>query len=80
MLNLTEALRRGNTVIIVATILTTMALTWAGVQYPWNSAHVLAPLVIGLVMIVAFFFYEAWFPIEPVVPWDLVSNRTSFIG
>ncbi|KAG8956433.1 hypothetical protein FRC00_004962 [Tulasnella sp. 408] len=70
----------GNAIIIVSTTISMVALTWAGVQHPWNSAAVLAPLIIGLVGIGVFFVYEAKVPVEPVVPLKLMANRTSFSG
>ncbi|KAG8924947.1 hypothetical protein FRC00_004517 [Tulasnella sp. 408] len=70
----------GNAIIIVSTTITIIALTWAGVHYPWTSAAVLVPLVVGLLGIAAFFVYEAKIPVEPVVPLELISNRTSFFG
>ncbi|KAG9016032.1 hypothetical protein FRB90_003793, partial [Tulasnella sp. 427] len=70
----------GNAMIILATTLTVVALTWAGVKYPWSSYQVLVPLVLGLVLTAGFFVYEAKFAIEPVVPWELVNNRTAFFG
>ena len=35
-----------------------LALTWAGSYYPWSTAQVIAPLVIGVVLLVAFLIYE----------------------
>ena len=35
-----------------------LALTWAGSYYPWSTAEVLAPLVIGAVLLVTFLLYE----------------------
>jgi MFS family permease len=34
------------------------ALQWGGAQYPWASAHVLAPLFIGVALLVAFAVWE----------------------
>lgn len=70
----------GNGIIIVATTITAIALTWAGVKHPWGSYQVLVPLILGLTMTVGFFVYEAKVASEPVVPWELVNNRTSFLG
>ncbi|KAG9043887.1 hypothetical protein FS837_009033 [Tulasnella sp. UAMH 9824] len=70
----------GNGLIILATTLTVVALTWAGVKYPWSSYQVLVPLIVGLALTAAFFVYEAKFAIEPVVPWELVNNRTAISG
>lgn len=70
----------GNALVIAATTSTIIALTWGGVKYPWDSARVLVPLILGLTGLAAFFFYEGKFPREPIVPWALFSNRTSFSG
>lgn len=63
-----------------------LALTWAGATYSWDSAAVLAPLCIGVVIVGLFGYYEKlmapdgllsrrW-PIQrAMVPWKLVSNR-----
>lgn len=34
-----------------------MGLSWGGSLYPWKSAHVIATIVIGFVLYVAFVFY-----------------------
>ncbi|KAG8916187.1 hypothetical protein FRC01_003309 [Tulasnella sp. 417] len=70
----------GNGIIILATTITVVALTWAGVKYPWASYQVLVPLILGLLLTAAFFVYEAKYAVEPVVPWELVNNRTAFFG
>lgn len=44
-----------------------MGLQWGATQYPWGSAHNVAPLVLGLVMIIAFFIWEFHAP-YPMVP------------
>ena len=35
-----------------------LALTWGGVTYPWRSASILAPLIIGCVLLISFLIYE----------------------
>lgn len=35
-----------------------LATAWGGSTYPWTSAHVLAPLIIGAVCFLLFFVYE----------------------
>ncbi|KAG8918820.1 hypothetical protein FRC01_001637 [Tulasnella sp. 417] len=64
----------GNGLVILATTLT------AGVKYPWSSYQVLVPLIPGLLLTAAFFVYEVKFAIEPIVPWELVNNRTALSG
>ena len=63
-----------------------LALTWAGGTYSWKSAAVLAPLVLGGILSISWFFYE--FSMAPphlmsrvlpfqraMIPWELLSQR-----
>jgi len=63
-----------------------LAFTWAGGTYSWNSANVLAPLVIGAVLSVAWVVYEFLmtpgklmskvFPTQTaMIPWEVLSQR-----
>jgi MFS family permease len=66
--------------------LLSLGLTWGGGTYPWTSAAVLAPLVIGSILSVAWIFYEYFmtpgllmarvFPQQrAMIPWKLLSQR-----
>ncbi|KAH9847880.1 iron permease [Lenzites betulinus] len=70
----------GNAIVIAGTTLALIGLTWGGVHFPWNSAHVLVPLIIGGVLLAIFFVYEFTVPKEPTVPVDIMTNRTSLSG
>ncbi|EIW57953.1 Mfs1.2 [Trametes versicolor FP-101664 SS1] len=70
----------GNLLIIASTTSIVVGLTWGGVQFAWSSAHVLAPLIVGLCGIVFFFIYEAYWARNPIVPMSLLQNRTSVSG
>ena len=35
-----------------------LALVWGGSQYPWNSGRIIALLVVGCILIIAFVFHE----------------------
>lgn len=70
----------GNFLVISSSSSTVIALTWGGVQFPWTSPHVLAPLIIGLLGLIGFFAYEALFAADPLIPFTLISNRTSISG
>lgn len=45
-----------------------MGMQWGGYQYPWSSAHVLAPLILGVVLLVAFVLWEAYGAKHPMFP------------
>ncbi|EIM85230.1 iron permease [Stereum hirsutum FP-91666 SS1] len=70
----------GLIVIISGTLSVSIALTLAGVRFPWSSAHILAPLTLGLLAIAFFFVVESRWAKEPTVPPFLLSNRTSLSG
>ncbi|KAH8832958.1 major facilitator superfamily domain-containing protein [Flagelloscypha sp. PMI_526] len=70
----------GNLIIIAGTTLCNVGLAWAGTRYAWSDAHVLGPLVVGMVLIVLFLVHQRYIPSQPTIPWDVVSNRTTFSG
>ncbi|KAJ6498325.1 major facilitator superfamily domain-containing protein [Mycena vulgaris] len=70
----------GNFIIIGATCALAIALTWGGVVAPWSSPRVLVPLCLGVVGIGVFLFYEWRWAKYPVVPLQLMSNRTTMSG
>jgi len=45
-----------------------MGLQWGGYQYSWSSAHVLVPLILGVVLIVAFVLWESYGAKYPMFP------------
>lgn len=53
-----------------------MGLSWGGVLHPWKSAAVIAPILIGFLLLVAFALYETLVPLkEPLVPMHLFKQR-----
>ncbi|KZW02334.1 MFS general substrate transporter [Exidia glandulosa HHB12029] len=70
----------GNALLISSSTSVCIALTWAGIQFPWTSVKVLAPLILGLVGMFVFFLYDALIAESPVVPFSLLSDRTSASG
>ncbi|KAJ8109889.1 hypothetical protein OPT61_g7123 [Boeremia exigua] len=57
-----------------------MGLQWGASQYVWGSVHNIVPLVIGIVLIIAFFVWEFFAP-HPMVPRALFkkAKRTMII-
>jgi MFS family permease len=63
-----------------------LALTWGGATYPWGSAAVLVPLVLGCLLSAAFVYWE-WHMApgnllarklprqKSMIPWSILSNR-----
>ncbi|KAG9094278.1 hypothetical protein FRC06_010981 [Ceratobasidium sp. 370] len=70
----------GNLLVIGSTASTILALTWAGAKYPWSSYRVLVPLIVGLAGLAVAFAYEFTLAVEPIIPRELLSNRTSLSG
>jgi MFS family permease len=80
----------GTALFIFGAGLLILGVTWGGVHYPWTSAHVLAPLVIGAVLFISFFVYEYF--LEPgriisrifphqvaMIPWSLFARKDAFL-
>ena len=61
------ALCSGNFLIIASSTSCAIALTWGGIRFPWSSANILVPLILGLVGIIAFLVYEATLAKHPIV-------------
>ena len=56
-----------------------VGLTWGGVQFAWNSAATIAPLTIGLVlMISAVLWGFSGIPKRPIFPWILFRKFREF--
>ncbi|KAI5117064.1 hypothetical protein M0805_006786 [Coniferiporia weirii] len=70
----------GNLLVMSSTVAVAIALTWGGSVFPWSSARVLVPLVLGAVGLGAFLLYEARWARFPLVPFHLLNNRTSLSG
>ncbi|KAF2660502.1 MFS general substrate transporter [Lophiostoma macrostomum CBS 122681] len=52
-----------------------MGLNWGGSVYPWDSAYVIATIVVGFVGLVAFVLWECFVDLkEPLVPMHIFSN------
>lgn len=52
-----------------------LGLTWAGSQYAWNSAHVIVPLVLGIVTLAAFVLWEGVGHPLPLIPLHIFRRK-----
>lgn len=58
-----------------------LGLVMGGVVYPWSSANVIVPIVLGVIGWICFHVYETTtFCKNPMVPPRLFSNRTATAG
>lgn len=53
---------------LAGSALLVLALTWAGGEYAWQSAHVIATLVIGIVVSLCFVLWQWKGTKVPLVP------------
>ncbi|KAH8706051.1 putative major facilitator superfamily transporter [Talaromyces proteolyticus] len=60
---------------IVGLTLSLVALQSGGYTYPWKSSHVLCPLIIGILLIVAFFLWEWKGAKNPMVPREIFAGQ-----
>ncbi|KIJ54454.1 hypothetical protein M422DRAFT_41728 [Sphaerobolus stellatus SS14] len=70
----------GNGIIMGASCAIIIALTMGGVDHPWGAFQILVPLIIGIVGLIGFMAYEALYAKYPLVPFHILSNRTSASG
>jgi hypothetical protein len=52
-----------------------IGLTWGGVQYPWSSARILASLILGVIGLMVFLWYEFTFAANPIVSRKKYGNQ-----
>lgn len=56
-----------------------LGITWGGVLFPWTSWRTLLPLILGVVMLLAFVAYESQ-PVEPMIPYRIFTNKNGVIA
>ena len=64
----------GCILVIAAATSFILGVAWGGVQYPWSSYQTVVPIVLGIVGCVAFFLYEEYVAVEPIVPTMVFKN------
>jgi MFS family permease len=66
----------GNTLLPASSVAILLPLTMGGKMYPWDSARVIAPLVLGFCGLVGFGVYENYCP-NPLIPLRLLRNPSA---
>ncbi|EON67606.1 hypothetical protein W97_06974 [Coniosporium apollinis CBS 100218] len=51
-----------------------LGLSFGGSIYPWKSASTIAPIVVGIIVLVIFVLYEIYVPKEPLIPMHLFKS------
>ncbi|ORY17513.1 major facilitator superfamily domain-containing protein [Clohesyomyces aquaticus] len=70
--------RLGTSLLTSSVILILLSLSTGGAPQPWSSAAVLWPLIVGLVGLATFPFFEASkYCVSPIMPPSVFNNRTS---
>lgn len=59
------------------TLMILLGLDFGGVLFPWDSAKIIALLVVGGVMVFAFVYSEAKFAKYPLIPMSLFKTKTN---
>ncbi|KAJ7191888.1 iron permease [Mycena pura] len=70
----------GNFLVAGSTASVMIGLTWGGIQFPWSSPRILSALIIGVLGLLVFSWYEFSIAKNPIVPRRLLATRTSFSG
>ena len=53
-----------------------MGISWGGGLYPWKSPAVITAIVLGFLLLVALFVYEAYANLKyPAIPVKFFANR-----
>ncbi|KAJ5751891.1 hypothetical protein N7520_008808 [Penicillium odoratum] len=56
-------------------VLFCIALTWSQNPYTWTDAHILAPFILGVVILIAFGLHQAFLKDDGMLHHDLFRNR-----
>ena len=64
----------GGLLSIGGVLLFTMGLQWGSQQYAYTNAHVLVPLILGFVLMIAFCFWEVFGTKYPMIPGRLKKD------
>ncbi len=65
----------GAALALAGTAVVLLGLTWGGGEYPWDSAHVIATIVVGFAVCVSFVLWQWKGARYPLVPMHIFKSR-----
>ncbi|KAL2810903.1 major facilitator superfamily domain-containing protein [Aspergillus granulosus] len=65
----------GASLALAGTAVLLLGLTWGGGEYPWDSAHVIATLVVGFAVCIVFVLWQWKGARYPLVPMHIFKSR-----
>lgn len=70
----------GNGILIASIVAVLVALPWGGSKYAWSWYHILVPLLLGVVGMAPFHWYESmpWVK-NPTHPLRILTRRTQLL-
>jgi ATP/ADP translocase len=54
-----------------------IGISWGGVQHSWKSAATLAPIIVGLLGVAAFFAWQVYRKEHTLLPMSIFYNRSA---
>lgn len=69
----------GSLLTIISSVLLLLGLNWGGTTFSWSSVPVLVTLILGVVTLVAFLFWEAKYATLPIIPGELLTPVVSIV-
>ena len=70
----------GIIIFLISFICLLFSITAGGVIDPWTSPKVLVPLIVAVLGLIAFWFFEDRVPNEPMIPPRVFKERTALAG
>ncbi|KAK4164945.1 putative HC-toxin efflux carrier [Cladorrhinum sp. PSN259] len=66
----------GTSALLPGTVALLLALQWGGLEYAWSDRRVIACLVLGILLLIAFIAIQIWKPKTAMLPARIFKQRT----
>ncbi|KAM5527621.1 MFS aflatoxin efflux [Fusarium oxysporum f. sp. phaseoli] len=70
----------GTSVFVPGTVCLLLALQWGGLEYSWSNWHIILPLVLGGILLIAFVLVQIFMPETATVPPRIFVQRSIISG